>query len=262
MRNSFALYELSDSEMRSLGLYDQYGDLKIEPEDLYVLLSGRRTSLMRLHDLSSNGMNIAQMDAKLSLHRDRDGQAFIRVHPVYHKPRLPFARGDDTIQALIDGQQLHARFMMATAVAPPDVSKKYEYIYEYDEETREFISYSPEEVLIPDRINGFELSPAQKADFSRAIPLTLPDGTNLVYKATDSNGLLANRYSLILSKDTEDGKHYELIDGIRPLGTAQIAEESQAFKKEFDAMNAEVQPLFRETLNISGKARTQKPYKR
>jgi hypothetical protein len=253
MRNSFALYELSGSEMRSLGLYDQYGDLTIEPEDLEVLLSGRRTSLMRLHDLTSHGMNIAQMDAKLSLHRDGDGQALIRVHPVYHKPKLPFAGEDDSIQALLDGKQLHVRYMMATAVAPPDVSKQFEYILEYDAETREFISYAPEDVAIPDRINGFELSSAQRADFSRAIPLTLPDGTSLVYKATDSNGLSANRSSIILFKDTDDGKRYELLDGVRPMQTAQIAEESQAFQKEFDAMNAEIQPSFGETVKISGR---------
>ncbi|QTF64630.1 MULTISPECIES: DUF4099 domain-containing protein [Mucilaginibacter] len=255
MRNSFALHELSDSEMRSLGLYDQYGDLRIEPEDLDVLLSGRRTSLMRLHDLTSNGMNIAQMDAKLSLHRDSEGQAFIRVHPVYHQPKLPFAGEDDSIQALLDGRELHARYRMATAVIAPEVSKEYEYIYEYDAETREFISYAPEKVPVPDRINGFELSPAQKLDFSRAIPLTLPDGTSLVYKATDSNGLLANRWSLILSKDTEDGRAYELLEGIRPLGTAQIAEESPAFKKENDAMNAAIQPTFQENLKVSGRKR-------
>lgn len=255
MRNRFALYELSDAEMSSLGLYDQYGDLKIEPEDLDVLLSGRRTSLMRLHDLSSNGMNIAQMDAKLSLHRDSESRAFIRVHPVYHQPKLPFAGDDDTIQALIDGKQTHARYWMATAVAPPDVSKQYEYILEYDPETREFISYEPDEVWVPDRINGFELSPAQKMDYRRAMPLNLPDGTNLIYKATDSNGLWANRSSLILSKDAEDGKRYELLEGIRPLGTAQLAGESPAFQKEYDAMIAAYQPSFADNLKVSGRKR-------
>jgi hypothetical protein len=37
------------------------------------------------------------------------------------------------------------------------------------------------------------------------------------------------------------------------MQTAQIAEESQAFQKEFDAMNAEIQPSFGETVKISGR---------
>jgi len=255
MPNSFSVYELSDAEMSALGLFDMFGDLTIEPEDLNVLLKGRRTGLLRLHDLSFDGMQIPQMDAKLSLHRDSAGQAIIRVHPVYHKPKMPFATEDSGMRELLDGTRLHLRYLMATARSSPDEPwKEYEYILEYDAETREFISYQPEEVSLPDRINGFELTPAQQTDFRRGLPVNLPDGTNLVYKVTESNGLLSNRDSLILSNDSDKGKEFEMLEGIRPIGTGmtQIAEESYAFLKEYEEMNAQRPPSFGMPLKSSG----------
>jgi hypothetical protein len=247
MRNSFALYELSRAEMSVLGLADEYGDLTIDPEDLETLLTGRRTDLMRLRNLSCDGMQISELDAKLSLHRDAEGQAIIRVHPVYHKPKIPFALENSDAQALIDGRQLHARYTLATATAGNEASKEFAYILEYDPETREFMSYEPKEVLVPDHINGFELSRFQKNDFSNGNIVALPDGTNLVHKATDSKGLLSNRWSLIISKNKEDGKIYELLEGIRPLKGEQLPDESLAFQKEYAAMKTQLQETIQAT---------------
>jgi len=78
------------ADLQKIGLAEN-GGLKISKEDLTLLLSGRRTQMLRLENLVSDGLRIQQMDAKLSLKPNGDGNLDLMVHPIYKQAqKLPF----------------------------------------------------------------------------------------------------------------------------------------------------------------------------
>src|SRR3569833_2012268 len=84
------------SDLMKIGLADENGT-KMNKEDIDLLLSGRRTQMLRLENLVSDGLRIQHMDAKLSLKPNTDGQLDLLVHPIYKQAqKLPFLTDTET----------------------------------------------------------------------------------------------------------------------------------------------------------------------
>jgi hypothetical protein len=234
MKNPFNENELPKAEMVELGLIDPDGNYAISQEDVEAMLAGRRTGLVRLNDLEASGFHIEHLDAKLSLSREADGKVAFKLHPIYKEAVIPDLLEKKEAEQLIRGQ-------VATIAKSKPVSAKQEIVYEYDPETREFIAYDPVKVIVPDKINGYQLTDSQKGDWKKGFPIMLPDSTRVQHRATDPKGILADRAALVLSVLLDVGISYLLIRGIRHLLNAtepQRDENTPAFKKAYAEMES------------------------
>jgi hypothetical protein len=233
MNANYKINDLPLAELERLGLYKD-GKLIMQPDDRNALLGGRRTELISLHELKADGFQIDQLDAKLSIVPDWDGKLILKIHPIYKEaqrhPLLLETEADMLEKNLMSS-------ISKTYNNPPAKSKTY--IIEYDPETREFISYDPQQVTSPHKVNGETLSKKQKDDFRNGAVVTLADGTKLQYKATESKGILSDRNALIFSVLLDGGISYLLIRGIRHLlnsNKAQADGQTPAFQKAFAEM--------------------------
>jgi len=227
MKNPFNVNELPLEEMEILGIVDPDGNYAISQEDVEALLAGRRTSLVSLNELQAGGFRIEHLDAKLSLSREPDGKVAFKLHPIYKNPVKPELLDDDEAQALVSGKQT-----IIQKIKPGP--GKQEIVFEYDSDTREFVSYDPALVLAPDKINGYKLKDWQKDDFKKGFRVELPDGTELQHRATDPKGVRADRAALIFSVLIDGGISYLLIRGIRHLMNSNKAQAdglTPAFQK-------------------------------
>jgi hypothetical protein len=232
MKNPFYVNELPAAEMENLGLIDRDGNYTIGQENVEALLAGRRTSLIRLTELDANGFRIEQLDAKLSLYRETDGEVGFKLHPIYKKPEIPSLLDADEAQSLISGKRLSVQKIK------PGPGKQ-EIVFEYDAETKEFISYDPGLVIAPDKINGYKLKEWQKDDFKKGLNVELPDGTEVQHRASDPKGVRADRAALIFSVLIDGGISYLLLRGINHLLNSkkeQTDDQTPAFKKAYAEM--------------------------
>src|SRR5690606_37402834 len=138
--------ELPLAEMETLGLYDGKGKFNLDPKDMEALLAGRRSSLITLKELDADGFRIERLDAKISFYRKTDGKVGFRLHPIYKAPVVPDLLDKSEAAVLISGKLAHVN------VSKPGAEKEF-IVFEYDPETKEFISYDPDKVLAPEKIN-------------------------------------------------------------------------------------------------------------
>ncbi|MGZ3943315.1 MAG: DUF4099 domain-containing protein [Mucilaginibacter sp.] len=181
------------SDLEKVGLAEN-GELKINKEDLDLLLQGRRTQMLRLQNLVSDGLRIQQMDAKLSLKPNAEGQLDLLVHPIYKEAQqLPFLT-DSEVEGLIKGKVPNIEKAMFD-----DDGNFRDVLIEFDRETKEFIVTDEARILVPDRINGEYLSLDQKERYRKGKEVELADGTKVQFSATDKNGIKANKLMLVAS---------------------------------------------------------------
>lgn len=83
--NTFKEADLPRADLTFLNLYVD-NKVVLEKKDLDALLSGSRTSVISLQNLSGDGYNIQHVDAKISLKKSRDGNCSILIHPIYNNP--------------------------------------------------------------------------------------------------------------------------------------------------------------------------------
>ncbi len=228
MNANYQINDLPLAELERLGLYKD-GQLKMHPDDRNALLGGRRTELISLHDLKADGFQIDQLDAKLSIVPDWDSKLTLKIHPIYKEAqRHPLLLPNEA--DMLENSQMSS--ISKTYNNPPEKSKTY--IIEYDPETREFITYEPNQVIPPHKVNGETLSKKQKDDFRKGAVVTLSDGTQLQYKASESKGILSDRNALIFSVLIDGGISYLLLRGIRHLLNSKSAQTdglTPAFQK-------------------------------
>lgn len=232
MNTPFNLNELPAADMKKLGLIDANDDYTIEQEDIDAMLAGRLTRLLNLKNLDANDFRIDQIDTKISLYRETDGKVGFRLHPIYKEPVIPYLLDDNEAQALISGERTSIDKLI------PGAGKK-EIVFEYDPETRAFISYEPSRIVAPDKINGYKLKDWQKDDFKKGVTVELPDGTEVQHRASDPKGVLSDRAALIFSVLIDGGISYLLLRGIKHLMNSnkqQADENSPAFKKAYAEM--------------------------
>src|ERR1700759_4208882 len=120
-------------DLQKIGLAEN-GELKISKEDLAALLSGRRTQMLRLENLVSDGLRIREMDAKLSLKPNAEGSLDLLVHPIYKQAQdLSFLTGSES-EKLEKGKVLNIEKSIFD-----DDGNLVDVLVEFDKETNEFI---------------------------------------------------------------------------------------------------------------------------
>ena len=212
MENSKSKMEILPlQELEKLGLYKD-GDLKLRPQDIESLLSGRRTDMVSLKEIQIEGIEIDKLDAKLSLYRDEKDNITLQIHPIYNKPQKhPLLTSYET-EALISGEvnvmsKLHKT--RDDQIIPINI--------EYDKQTKDFVSYDPSRLPQIIEVNGMPLSTQQQEDFRKGKLIELQDGTKLQHSATDSQGILSDRKRLILSVLIDGGLSYLIFRELKNL---------------------------------------------
>ncbi|MGJ1390222.1 DUF4099 domain-containing protein [Sphingobacterium spiritivorum] len=203
--------EMPLNELEKLGLYKD-GGFSISPENIDALLAGRRTDMLSMAGLNIDGFAIRQLDAKLSLSRNTDGTVQLNIHPIYREPQWHPLLSDDEEKALIAGEK-----HVVSKEQEIDGNKKKKVIIEYDDLTREFVAYEPDEVQAPIRVNGEELSEKQQEAFRNGEVVELKDGNKIQHSATDNKGIRSDRKRLILSVLLDGGISYLVFRGINNL---------------------------------------------
>ncbi|WP_332913285.1 DUF3945 domain-containing protein [Algoriphagus boritolerans] len=72
-------------------------------------------------------------------------------------------------------------------------------IIEYDQRTKQFLSYNPRDIKAPQMVNGQELDPQQKKKYKEGETVLLADGTAFQLSPSAPKGLRSNKSGLVLS---------------------------------------------------------------
>ncbi|OKS88808.1 DUF4099 domain-containing protein [Mucilaginibacter polytrichastri] len=232
----------------------------LEEADLKALLSGRRTQLIQLENLEFAGIKIASLKAKLSLVTGADGKPELLVHPTYLRSTAPTYLTEEESWALETGDELSLEKDIIDANG-----QKKRVLIEFDRETNQFLETDEEKVEAPDEINGYPLTPDQKAKYKRGQEVEVPDGTKVKYTATTREGIRANRIALIASIVFDGGITYLLFHGIKALigqkHDAASTEQSQGYKDTVEQMKKAQEKEPAPELDLSGEE-NDRDYKR
>ncbi len=226
--------DLPLDDLGKIGLFLN-GKLNLEKENVDALLAGRRTDLISLRNLKTEGFQIQQLDAKLSLFRSEDGKVSLNVHPIYKEARNHGLLTDLEAEQLKLGEKSVIRKYQNT----PEGTRKV-HIIEYDAETREFISYDPESVLAPDKVNGESLTRSQKEGFRNGEIIELSDGTKFQHRASEPQGIRSDTSSLIISLLLDGGISYLMLKGLRSL-SGREGSQKEEFSKGYREAYAEME---------------------
>lgn len=203
--------DLPLEDLAAVGLVKN-GQPVLEAEDLTALLSGRRTQMLRLENLEHGGMKIASLQAKLSLITGTDGKPELVLHPEYIRSTAPTYLTDTESEALESGEEKS----LEKDIVDENGQRK-RVLVEFDKDTKQFLQTDEDKVRAPDEINGYPLTPDQKAKFKRGEVIEVPDGTKVQYTATSRDGIRANRIGLIASILLDGGISYLLFHGLKTL---------------------------------------------
>jgi len=227
MKTQFQPSDLPLAQLEKLGIYYQ-DQLLLDPEEISALLSGRRTPLVSLHNLTGEKFEIERLDARLSLHKDEYNRVELLIHPIYHSPRIHPLLTELEMHMLIQGKK---DFIAKSIQIEEGISAMYN--IEYDPVTNDFVGYSVPDVQAPDLVNGIMLDLEQKEIFKKGGLVELPDGTRFQHRVTQPKGLLADRRELILSVLIDGGISYLLTKEIQPLTaiSKQLDHRTPAFDK-------------------------------
>ena len=237
MKPLFLENELPVDDLVRVGLWKDDKPM-LPPEDLQAMLAGRRTSLLTLENVQADGFLIKRLDVKLSLHRSNSGWVSLQAHPIHHEIQPHPLLNERDMKLLSEGE---ISSLGKTMDAPN--GKVQSLVFEYDEQTREFISYSPSQVQAPDRVNGELLDKKKKEAFQYGESVELSDGTTFQHRASESKGIVSDRKALVLSVLLDGGISYLLIRGIRNLlnrNTPQKDEYTAGYNKAVEEMNIKV----------------------
>lgn len=188
------------------------GQLLFNVDDLKALLSGRRTSLLELHDLEADNVKIKSINAKISLKPNDKGKMDLLIHPIYRNAEIPNLLTEKEAQQLQKGE-----VGSLLRITLDNHGKKKEMLVEYDEETKEFMVSDTDKILSPDMVNGEVLTPAQKENYRKGKEVEIKDGTKFSYSATDRHGIRSNKLALVASLLMDGGISYLIFKGLNAL---------------------------------------------
>lgn len=227
MKHSIKENEMPLKELEKLGLYKD-GGLSISPENIDALLAGRRTDMLSMSGLNIDGFAIRRLDAKLSISRNADGHVQLNIHPIYRESQRHPVLTDEEEKALISGER-----HVVSKEQQIDSNRKKKIAIEYDDLTREFIAYEPDQVQAPIKVNGETLSEKQQEDFRNGNVVELEDGTKIQQSATDNKGIRSDRKRLILSVLLDGGISYLVFRGISNL-KGRVTPQDEGFSKGYN----------------------------
>jgi hypothetical protein len=230
--------DLPWKDLKQIGLFKNRS-LNLDEDDLKAMLSGRRTEMLRLEDLSMEGFHIPSLDAKLSLKPNDKGVLELLVHPIYREAEVPQYLTDDEVNALERGEIVNVQKSVFDDEGNPK-----EILVEFDKDTNEFIIMDTEKIIAPEMVNNEKLTAGQKERYRKGKRVELEDGTVFQYSATESKGVTANRLALIASVLIDGGLSYILYQGLHALfgekqDQAKAREYSQGYMDALEDVEAE-----------------------
>ena len=151
---NFSIEELPEKQLELIGL-SKKDILIMPPRTFNALMSGNRTSLIRFNKINVPGLEGSSLDAKLSLERKPDGSVAIRFHPINQMPKNTFNLTKEEISQLNND----------TNFVQKRLEKGKEYLVGIDRQTNEYIAIDKDLIEAPEKINGIQLTEAQKKDF-------------------------------------------------------------------------------------------------
>lgn len=228
-QQQFELQELPLAELQKIGL-GQNGLITLKEDDLQALLAGRRTGMLRLENLTGDGMHIPMIDAKLSFKRNAQGNMDMLLHPIYKEATYPEYLTDVEAEKLQNGTAVNIE-----KVITDNEGHRQDVLIEYDPETKEFIITDSEKILIPDMVNNEFLSLEQRERYKKGKEVKLADGTVFQYSGTDKQGLTSNKLALVASIVIDGGLSYLLYKGLNALLNKKRDEkEAASFSRGYD----------------------------
>lgn len=205
------------------------GKFNLSQDDLTALLSGRRTGMLRLQNLFSDGLHIPYLDAKLSLKPNADGDLDLLVHPIYKLAEKPSFLTDAEAEKLEKGEVPNVEHMIFD-----DEGNQKDVLVEFDKDTNEFIVTDETRILAPDRVNGEYLSLDQKERYRKGKEVELQDGTTIQYSATEKNGVRSNKLAFVASVLIDGGLSFALYHGLHALfGQKKHKEDADVYSKGY-----------------------------
>lgn len=210
VNQSYKVKDLPLKEMESLGLATK-GKVNLSGENLNALLSGNRTDLVRINNISSNGIEISKLDAKLSLRPTEDGKLNLLLHPIYKNAQAPAFLSKVEVEELTSGEENNI-----IRIIGEGKNKKTVFV-EYDKETNEFLQVDSAKVIAPESVNDQTLTPAQKKRFQQGLVIDLQDDTSIQATGKNNKGIVSNRTMLVLSVLLDGGLSYMLIKAIQAI---------------------------------------------
>ena len=208
-------------DLRIFGIYKD-GKFTIPEEQVRALRNGRMTDIVELKNLKGKDVEIDSLPARLSIVRGNNGEPSLRIDPVYREPNSHPHLSEDERQRLIRSEIANIRKSYVDKNGNVQTE-----IIEYDQETKQFMSFDPRAIKAPEAVDGQSLSPEQKKKYKEGEVVELADGTEFQLSTIDKRGIRSNRNGLILSVILDGGLSYLLITGIqRMLGKKTKEEES------------------------------------
>lgn len=237
--------DLPWAELVKLGLAAK-GKLLMSQTDQEALLSGRRSSLLKLSNIAEGSFHIGEIDLKLSLKPDEKGRLQLQAHPINRYPETPIGLEEHEANQLISGEKMLIYKKLKDAKSEP-----YEAIFEYDPETREFVKTDPQKIIVPEKVNSEQLTLEQREDYRQGKEVKLAEGTNFRYTGVDPDPIRSERLLIIASILVDGGLTYLAFQGIKTLAgfinkNPKAAIETEGYlaaKKEMELHNPQSQAI-------------------
>lgn len=220
--------DLPIADLEKIGLAKN-GRILLDEADLKALVSGRRTNMVRLKNLSDDKLQIPELDAKLSVRPNKDGYLDLLIHPIYKNAQTPHFLTAGEAEELENGKLANIwKLVKDGENKPKDI------LVEFDPETKEFIVTDTERILIPDLVNNQYLTPEQKERYRKGKEVELSDGTRFQFSATERQSIRSNRLALVASLIIDGGLSYMLYKGLSAAFGKKHDEKSAQFGDGYD----------------------------
>lgn len=211
------------------------GKFTIPEKEVNALKNGGMTDIVELTDLKGKDIYIDKLPARLSIVRGDDGNPALRIDPVYREPNLHPDLNETERNQLVRKEL--ANINKSYVDKEGNIQTQ---IIEYDQRTKQFLSYNPRDIKAPQSVNGLELDPQQKKKYKEGETVLLADGTAFQLSPAAPKGLRSNKSGLVLSVLLDGGLSYLLITGVQKLLGKQ-SKEDKAYSEGYLQAIKEVQ---------------------
>ncbi|MGY3055509.1 hypothetical protein ACVWYG_003730 [Pedobacter sp. UYEF25] len=211
LREIFKQKDLPINVLAKIGLVNK-GNIVMDMDDLHALLSGKRTDMISLKNLSAGSLNIDQLDAKISLKPNAKGKLDLLIHPIYREPNYPPFLTNLEAQNLESGEKVN---LYKTTL--DEAGNKKEILVEFDRDTKEFILTDTQKITVPDMVNNEKLTAEQKDRYKKGKEVELQDGAVFQMSNVDRRGIVSSKSALIVSLLLDGGISYLLMNGLNAL---------------------------------------------
>lgn len=211
------------------------GKFTIPDKEVNALKNGGMTDIVELKDLKGKDFQIDRLPARLSIVRGEDGNPALRIDPVYREPnKHPNLNEEERIQLV---KKELANIKKSYVDKDGNIQSE---IIEYDERTKQFLSYNPRDIKAPQSVNGFELNPQQKKNYKEGETVQLADGTEFQLSTYSPKGIRSNKTGLVVSVLLDGGISYLLMTGINRM-IGKKSQEEKAYSEGYLQAIKEVQ---------------------